>query len=178
MVICHNNNRKLLPSPESVWEGCTKITYGSLGSLDVHQGNSLPLNQDTFLQTRISLGFHHVVILRKIKYFCGCVYAQLLSHVWLFATPWTVACQASLSMGFSRQEYWSGLPFPPPEDLPNPGIEPASPKSLASPALAGGFFTTVDALSIFLVKMHSSLSMFCRCFKLKLLLPCWMGQHF
>ena len=45
----------------------------------------------------------------------------------LFATPWTVARQAPLSMGFSRQEYWSGLPFPPPGDLPNPGIEPTSP---------------------------------------------------
>ena len=42
-------------------------------------------------------------------------------------TPWTVAYQASLSMGFSRQEYWSGLPFPPPGDLPDPGIEPGSP---------------------------------------------------
>ena len=42
-------------------------------------------------------------------------------------TPWTVACQASLSMGFPRQEYWSGLPFPPPGDLSNPGIDPASP---------------------------------------------------
>ena len=42
-------------------------------------------------------------------------------------TPWTVACQAPLPMGFSRQEYWSGLPFPSPEDLPNPGIEPRSP---------------------------------------------------
>ena len=41
--------------------------------------------------------------------------------------PWTVACQAPLSMGFSRQEYWSGLPFPPPGDLPDPGIEPGSP---------------------------------------------------
>ena len=45
----------------------------------------------------------------------------------LFETPWTVACQAPLSMGFSRQEYWSGLPFPSPGDLPNPGIEPGSP---------------------------------------------------
>ena len=53
-----------------------------------------------------------------------------------FATPWTVARQAPLSMGFSRQEYWSGLPFPSPGDLPDPGI-----KSL-SPVLAGGFFTT------------------------------------
>ena len=49
-----------------------------------------------------------------------------LSHVQLFATLWTVAYQASLSMGFSRQEYWSGLPFPSPGDLPDPGIEPRS----------------------------------------------------
>ena len=63
---------------------------------------------------------------------------KLLSCVQLFATPWTVDCQAPLSMGFSRQEYWSGLPFTSPGDLPNPGIEPAS---LVSPALAGGFFT-------------------------------------
>ena len=52
---------------------------------------------------------------------------KLLSRVQLFVTPWTVAYQASLSMGFSRQEYRSGLPFPFPEDLPNPGIEPGSP---------------------------------------------------
>ena len=49
------------------------------------------------------------------------------SPVWLFGTPWTVAHQAPLSMGFSRQEYWSGLPFPSPGDLPHPGIEPRSP---------------------------------------------------
>ena len=49
-----------------------------------------------------------------------------LSHVLLFATPWTIAYQAPLSMGFSRQECWSGLPFPSPGDLPNPGIEPRS----------------------------------------------------
>ena len=52
---------------------------------------------------------------------------KLLSHVQLFETPWTVANQAPLSMGFSRQKYWSGLPFPSPEDLPNPGIECESP---------------------------------------------------
>ena len=52
---------------------------------------------------------------------------NLLSHVWLFATPWTVACQAPLSMGFSRQWYWSSLPFLPPRDLPDPGTEPKSP---------------------------------------------------
>ena len=59
-----------------------------------------------------------------------------VSHVHLFATPWTVVHQAPLSMGFSRQEHWSGLPFPTPGDLPNSKIKPES------PALAGRFFTT------------------------------------
>ena len=53
--------------------------------------------------------------------------SKSLSRVGLFVTPWTVAYQASLSMGFSRQEYWSGLPFLSPGDLPDPGIEPGSP---------------------------------------------------
>ena len=61
---------------------------------------------------------------------------QVLNHVELFVTPWTVVHQAPWSMGFPRQEYWSGLPFPSPGDLPDPGIEPMS------PALAGRFFTT------------------------------------
>ena len=59
-----------------------------------------------------------------------CVYTCMLrrfSRVWLFVTPWTVAHQAPLSMGFSRQEYWSGLLFPSPGNLPDPGIEPRSP---------------------------------------------------
>ena len=55
------------------------------------------------------------------------VKVKSLSRIRLFATPWTVAYQAPLSMGFSRQEYWSGLPFPSPGDLPDPGIEPGSP---------------------------------------------------
>ena len=59
-----------------------------------------------------------------------------LSCVQLFLTPWTVARQGPLSMGLSRQKYWSGLPFPSPGDFPNPGIK------LVSPALAGTFFTT------------------------------------
>ena len=62
----------------------------------------------------------------------------MLSHVRLFVTSWAGACQAQLSMEFSRQKYWSGLAFPPPEDLPDPGIKLGSPVSLA---LAGGFFT-------------------------------------
>ena len=61
------------------------------------------------------------------------------SHVQLFVTLWTVACQAPLSIGFSRQEYLSGLPCPSPGDLPNLGIKFAS---LKSPALVGGFFIT------------------------------------
>ena len=65
-------------------------------------------------------------------------YKSPFSSVQLFVTPWTIACQAPLSMGFSRQEYWSGLPHPPPGDLLRPGIKPAS---LRSPALADGFFT-------------------------------------
>ena len=67
------------------------------------------------------------------------MYAQSLSCVWLSAAPWTVAHQALLFMEFSRQEYWSGLPFPSPGNLLNPGIEPTS---LKSSALAGRFFTT------------------------------------
>ena len=55
------------------------------------------------------------------------------SRVQLFATPWTVAHQAPLSMGFPRQEYWSGLPFPSPEDLPDPGIKLTSPALQADP---------------------------------------------
>ena len=62
------------------------------------------------------------------------------SHVQLFVTLWTVALQAPLSMGFSRQEYWSGLPCPPPEDLPD--LELNQSVSVMSLALAGRFFTT------------------------------------
>ena len=63
-----------------------------------------------------------------------CVAVQLLSHVQLFVTPWMVAWQAPLFMGFPKQKYYSGLPFPSPQYLPNPVIE------LASPVLADGFF--------------------------------------
>ena len=65
--------------------------------------------------------------------------AQMLSHVQLFVTPWTVAHQVPLSMGYFRQEYWSGFSFPPPEDLPDSGMELVS---LIFPALASRFFTT------------------------------------
>ena len=69
----------------------------------------------------------------------ACVCAKSLNRGWFCAMLWAAACQAPLSMGFSRQEYWSGLPCPTPGDLPDPGIEP---ESLTYPALAGRFFTT------------------------------------
>ena len=72
----------------------------------------------------------------------ACLHVCMLSRfsrVQLCATLWTTACQAPLCMGFSRQEYWSGLPCPPPGDLPNPGIEPALP---ASPALQEDYLPT------------------------------------
>ena len=70
------------------------------------------------------------------------MHAQLLSQFQLFATPWTVAGQVPLAMGFSRQEYWNGLPFPPPVDLPDPGIKPRYP---VSPALTDRFFITLPS---------------------------------
>ena len=68
-------------------------------------------------ENKISIGLLQVM---KVK-------VKSLSLFCFFATPWTVAYQASLSMGVSRQEYWSGVPFPSPGDLPDPGIEPGSP---------------------------------------------------
>ena len=73
---------------------------------------------------------------------CACV-LSLRSPVRLFEIPWTVTCQAPLSMGFSRKEHWSGLPCPPARDLTDPETEPSS---LTSLALAGGFFTTSATL--------------------------------
>ena len=86
-----------------------------------------------------------------------------LSHVPLFVTLWTVAHQAPLSMWFSRQEYWRGLPCPPPGDLSNPGTEPMS---LMSPALAGGFFITSTAWEALIVDYWTQISIpvvFCMC---------------
>ena len=86
-------------------------------------------NSSTFLINRPTLQRKNFLIIP-----CMCV--CMLSHVWLFVTPWTVACQAPLSIEFSTWEYWSGLPFPTPGDLPDLGIEPTS------PALEDGFFAT------------------------------------
>ena len=69
-----------------------------------------------------------------------------------FVTPWTAACLGLLSMGFTRQEYWSGLPFPPPGDLPEPGIQPAS------STLAGGFFSIEPWINLFLFLLSNGKS--------------------
>ena len=74
--------------------------------------------QPLMLKAEVNQFYEDLQDLQKVK---------SLRHVHLFVTPWTVAHQAPPSMGFTRQEYWSGLPFPSPGDLPNPGIEPRSP---------------------------------------------------
>ena len=79
-----------------------------------------------------------------------CLYALELSRVQLFATPWTVTHEASLSKEVSRQEYCSGLEFPTPGDLPNPGTESVT---LVSSVLAGGFFTTVPPGKLIVLKL-------------------------
>ena len=96
------------------------------------------LSRDTYIYT------YTYIYICIHTHVCLCVCTQSLSCIWLFASPWTVACQAPLSMEFSRKEYWSGLPFPPPGDLPDLGIEPSS------PALAGRFFTTEPPGKLFI----------------------------
>ena len=92
--------------------------------------------------SQLQIQWHHIDTLKLaiVRIFVSCAYLlSPFSRIWLLATQWTVAHQASLSMGFSKQEYWSGLLHHPPGDLPDPGIESTS---FTSPALARGFFAT------------------------------------
>ena len=91
-----------------------------------------------FFLIKIEL-IYNVMLIYALQQSNSDIYIYIYSRVLLFVTLWTVACQTPLSMGFSRQEYWSGLPFLSSGDLPNPGIELVS---LRSPALAIRFFTT------------------------------------
>ena len=128
-----------------LWKCCTQYAskFGKLSSgrktgkgqfSFQSQRKAMPKNAQTTAQ------FHASHTLAKVK---------SLSRVWLFATPWIAAYQAPLSIGFSRREYWSGLPFPSPGDLPNPGTKPSSPAfqadSLPSEA-PGRFIKSINAL--------------------------------
>ena len=103
----------------------------------------LPKNKKKERKQNLEVTTFLLSILRHtFKSLCVYVYVYVYAHSivsWLFTIPWTVACQSPLSMGFSGQECWSGLPFSSLVALPHPGI---GPKSLASSALAGRFFTT------------------------------------
>ena len=92
-------------------------------------------NKDFFSELSIFLSYFGL----ELKTSLLLLLLSHFSHVWLFVKLWNVDCQSSLTMGFSRQEYWNGLSRPPPGDLPDPGIEPIS---LMSPALEGRFFAT------------------------------------
>ena len=102
-----------------------------MGSQRVGHDWATELTELNILDVRTLSSYSHDTknILRQCSWMrtqvCACM-LSCFSLVWLFETPWTVAHQTPLSMGFPRQEYWSGLPFPSPGDLLNPGIEPAS----------------------------------------------------
>ena len=104
-----------------VWENSQLSSDGTVGG----EGSETPRRLPATLVLQLAAHFM-------------CMCAEVLSRVRLSAPSWTVACWAPLSMGFSRQEYCNGLPWPPPGHLPDPGIKLAS---LGFPALASGFFT-------------------------------------
>ena len=131
---------------EKIEEGIYRI-QGSWFLLVALYFRTLDLSNDHLTPVSFSVlswKMEMLVIMQMLKDYCVSLLIArscmcVLSCVWLFVTPWTVACQAPRSMGFSRQEYWGGLPLPPPGDLPDPGTEPMS------PALAGRLFTTEPA---------------------------------
>ena len=143
-----NNTNKVLLTGQIRWEPELAKTLSSAGCEDISstarrsrhriaQGRSEPQSPEQNLPAAWGCGCAPRGESQNTPW--QCEPAKSLQSCQLFATAWTAVCKASLSMGFSRQEYWSGLPCPPPGDLPNPGIEPIS---LMSLALAGEFFTT------------------------------------
>ena len=134
-----------------LWWGITDREW--LWSIHKQSGQELSIYSATSTHISVCVSIHlclaeclYILCLSLYLYFCIymfiCVHSYTVIYlclccIQLFATPWTAACQALLSMVFPRQGYRSGLPFPIPWDLPNPGIKP---KSLASPALVGRFF--------------------------------------
>ena len=105
-----------MPTPKK--PKCEWNSWSTSSHSQAHLEASLPVqsSSDWDSQKLIICLIHHCM--------CACVLSRF-SHVWLFVTLWTVACRAPLSMGFSRQGYWNGLPCPSPGNFPNPGIEPS-----------------------------------------------------
>ena len=120
----------------NIHEKKVRVNYFRFPSWDEDYNKYVCTQPCTCIQTHVNFVFLNCITF-NMPTLCGCACA--FSPIWLFATLWTVARQAPLSMGFSRQNYWSGLPFPSLGDLPGPGIELVF---LESPALVGGFFTT------------------------------------
>ena len=100
----------------------------------LHNAMIIPQATTKTQHNQINIFFNKKLVFVPANTLSTCMPTVIKSY--LFATPWTVGQPAPLSVGFSRQEYWSGLPLPPPGGLPDPGIKPTS------PALIGGFFIT------------------------------------
>ena len=128
---CPQLDRRLLEGKEVKWQ--VRHDWNDLHNTTQHSDIWVALGSGTdgrdqrhhWHQT--ALNFYSSITEEQFQYWKKCA----ILCVWLFAIPWTVARQTPLSMGFSRPEYWSGLPLPTPEDLPSPGIK------LVAPALAG-----------------------------------------
>ena len=125
MLTCSQVQKKLRETVDGVSHASRVVPFTSINS----KSKEMPTTSSLFSFGQLLPSLIHVH---------ACM-LSCLSRVQLFETLWTIAHQAPLSMGFSRQEYWSGLQCPPPGDLPNPGFEPMS---VMSPALAGEFFIT------------------------------------
>ena len=131
--------RKNTGSSLSTTTGFLSLPLSSIITNKASEGDGIPAELlDVLKDDAVKVLF--IVNLNTVK-------VKSLSRVQLFVTPWTVAYQAAPSMGFSRQEYWSGLLFPSPGDLPDPGIEPGSPTFQAD-AL------TSEPMHLFIVKHH------------------------
>ena len=112
---------------QEYWSGVTLPSPGDLPDPGIK-----PMS---FMSPELASGFFTTSANWEVFWFPQFSSVQSLSRVQLFVTPWAVACQAPLSMGFSRQEHWSGLRFPSPGGLPDPGIKPTSPACIGRQVL-------------------------------------------
>ena len=136
--------QRLFLAVSSLWECSFPYPYGSLSYFLLVSAQILAFLAILYRIAILYPSYTALVFLHSNYHFL-CAHAKLFQSCWTHCpTLPSVALQAPLSMGFSRQEYWRGLLWSPPGDLPNPGIKPTS---LTSPALAGGFFTTSATLT-------------------------------